>query len=257
VLAVHARLPGSRVDRPPIVLVHGAANSSRVWAFWQTELARLGWTSYAVDLRGHGESSPVDLSHTVMADYADDVLALSRQLACRPVLIGWSMGGLAAMLAAAAGDAPAYVGLGPSLPARVRDTSLVLRTGTFGPEEYGILSADPNDQPTMPDLDLEERVIAVASLSRESRRARDDRKAGIVITGLPCPALIVTGSADVIVPRGIYAELPVTADFLEGNGASHWGLVLNRRALASLIPAVLDWVETNTSGQSPSITRLS
>jgi pimeloyl-ACP methyl ester carboxylesterase len=182
VLAVHARLPGARANRPPLILVHGAANSSRVWIFWQTEVARLGWSSYAIDLRGHGESGPADLSHTVMADYADDVSALTRQLASRPVLIGWSMGGLATMMAAAVGHALAYVGLAPSLPARVRDTSVSLRTGTFGPEEYGIFSGDPTDQPTMPDLDLEERAIALASLGRESRRARDDRKAGIVIT---------------------------------------------------------------------------
>jgi pimeloyl-ACP methyl ester carboxylesterase len=250
VLAVHARLPGPPVDRPPIVLVHGAANSARVWTFWQSALSDRGWPSYAIDLRGHGESSPLDLSETVMADYADDVSALSRQLVSRPVLIGWSMGGLAAMMAAATGDALAYVGLGPSLPGRVRDTFLCLRTETFGPDEYGILSGDPNDQPTMPDLDLEERAIALASLGRESRRARDDRKAGIVIAELPCPALIVTGSADAIMPPHIYAGLPWTADFLDAEGASHWGLVLNRRALGTLIPAVTEWIATKTGGRA-------
>jgi hypothetical protein len=51
-------------------------------------------------------------------------------------------------------------------------------------------------------------------------------------------------------PRDIYAGLPVAADVLDADGASHWGLVLNRRVLATLIPTVLAWVEKNTSGRS-------
>ena len=51
--------------------------------------------------------------------------------------------------------------------------------------EYGITSENPAEQPAMPDLDMEERSIALESASRESRTARDDRKAGIVIPSLP------------------------------------------------------------------------
>jgi pimeloyl-ACP methyl ester carboxylesterase len=186
VLAVSAALPDEASDRPAIVLIHGAANSARVWTFWQQELARRGWPAYALDLRGHGASTPLDLSRTTMTDYADDVSALVGQLAANPVVMGWSMGGLAALIAAARGGALAYVGLAPSPPARARHTSPTLRSGVFGAEEYGIVSGDPGDQPAMPDLDLEERAIALASLGPESRHARDDRRAGIVIADLPC-----------------------------------------------------------------------
>ena len=51
-------------ERPPLILVHGAANSARVWTFWQDELARRGWSSHALDLRGHGRSEAVDLVAT-------------------------------------------------------------------------------------------------------------------------------------------------------------------------------------------------
>ena len=79
-------------EGPPIVLVHGAANSGAVWHFWQQALSGAGYTSYALDLRGHGKSSAVDLSTTLMEDYASDVLAVVDHLGRRPVLIGWSMG---------------------------------------------------------------------------------------------------------------------------------------------------------------------
>src|SRR5215831_15923492 len=108
-LAVAGVLPAAPGHRPPIVLVHGAANSARVWLFWQRELAARGWSSYAIDLRGHGESTACDLSRVSMVDYAADVSALASDLSPRPVVIGWSMGGLVAMMVAAAGAFSACV----------------------------------------------------------------------------------------------------------------------------------------------------
>ena len=160
-----------------MVLVHGAANSSAVWRFWQEALAERGWSSHAVDLRGHGKSDG-SLDGATMSDYADDVTAVADGLPETPIVVGWSMGGLVAMMAAARGRARACVGLAPSTPAALRDEGVEVRRGVFGPEEYGITSEDPAVQPTMPDLAIEERLLAIESLSPESRTARDDRKAG-------------------------------------------------------------------------------
>lgn len=248
-IAVTTVLPDTPTDNPPTVLVHGAANSAVVWTYWQQELAKLGWASHAIDLRGHGRSDPIDLSSTSMSDYADDVRSAIAQLDRKPVVIGWSMGGLAALMVAAAGDAIACVTLAPSTPTRTRDPSIALRPGTFGAELYGIKSRDANDQPAMPDLDREERVAALSSLGPESQLARDDRKAGIVIETLPCPLLIVTGTNDRLWPRSIYDDLWLPADYFEVEGASHWGLVLSRRALGVEVPAVvgcLDGLSTDT-----------
>lgn len=160
---------------PPFVLVHGAANSARVWTFWQRALAERGYAPRALDLRGHGEREMVDLTQTRMADYA-----------------------------------AACVGLAPSAPAAQVDPEVPLRPGTFGAEAYGITTRDPDDQSAMPDLDREERALALASLGQESRLAR-------------------------------YDTLTLRADWLSAD-ASHWGLVLNRRALGTLVPAVAEWL---------------
>ena len=241
-LAVSAALPNHITDLPPVILVHGAANSASVWTFWQRELAIGGWPSYAIDLCGHGRSDPIDLSHTSMHDYVADVRSLAMQFIRSPVVIGWSMGGLVAMMVAATGVTCACVGLAPSAPMRRINTSVVLRTGEFGAEEYGITNRDPEEQPAMPDLDREERTVALASLCRESRLARDERKAGIAIESLACPLLIVTGTTDRQWPAKRYDNLWLRADYLSVEGASHWGLVLNRRALATTIPAVSHWI---------------
>ena len=150
------------------------------------------------------------------------------------------------MMVAATGEAVACIGLAPSTPTRELDVSVDVRQGEFGPEEYGITSREPGNQPAMPDLDVEERQIALASLGRESRRARDERKAGIVIESLPCPLLIVTGSNDHQWPASTYNRLWLDAAYCEIEGASHWGLVLNRRALAETLPLVTDCVREHT-----------
>src|SRR5262244_1502480 len=188
-------------ERPSVILVHGAANSARVWTFWQGELARRGWSSHALDLRCHGARAPAELGTTRMADYADDVVAFARALREPPVLLGWSMGGLVALMAAAACRARACVGLAPSAPARTLDSAAPLRAGTFGPEEYGIVDSDPEHQPAMEDLD------------------RDERKAGVVVGNASCPVLIVTGTADRLWPRQRYDDFPLAADHIEIMGA--------------------------------------
>jgi pimeloyl-ACP methyl ester carboxylesterase len=156
------------------------------------------------------------------------------------------MGGLVAMMAAARSNAVACVGLAPSIPKRTTDSSVALRTGEFGPEDYGITSRDINHQPAMPDLDHDERRIALDSLGSESRRARDERKAGIVIEALRCPLLIVTGGTDRQFPPEQYDDFPLAAERVCIDGASHWGLVLSRRALAGAVPAVLGWLAAKT-----------
>lgn len=242
-LAVHALVPSTGFSLPPIVLVHGAANSAGVWTFWQHELAARGWPTYAVDLRGHGSSSPMDLSTTTMEDYADDVEAIVAQLGQEPVLLGWSMGGLVTMMVATRGRGRACIGLAPSTPARSVDRAAPAREGVFGPEEYGLASHEPKDlDGVMPDLDDEERNIALASLGLESRLARDQRAGGIVLTSIPCPLLLLIGTSDSQWPEERYRDLWLVHDQVLIQGASHWGLVLSRQAVRTQAETANDWL---------------
>ena len=244
-LAVSTRLPDTRSSNPPVVLVHGAANSAIVWRYWQEELARRCWASYALDLRGHGRSAAIGLSTTTMEDYASDIQRVTAMLDRPPVVLGWSMGGLIAMLYASCGEAAACVAMAPSVPSRGIDTSVRLREGEYGAAAYRITRSGPEDQPTMPDLDVAERKLALDSLCNESRFARDQRKAGIVIESIPCPLLLVTGTEDTDWSETRYRVSWLNPDRYSVPGVSHWGLVLNRRALPSTVEAVTDWLSDN------------
>lgn len=87
--------------RPPMLCVHGSA----AHAHWFDFVAP-GFTPdhhvRAIDLRGHGESAPVDPPSYTYEDYASDVNKVAEALDLRDfVLVGHSMGGAVSLLYAA------------------------------------------------------------------------------------------------------------------------------------------------------------
>ncbi|MBI4746430.1 MAG: alpha/beta hydrolase [Deltaproteobacteria bacterium] len=85
-------------EGPPVLFLHGWGMSSRVWKY-QVEYLSKKFKTVTLDLRGHGGSSPSD-------DYsfealAGDVKEFIEGLSLGPVsLVGWSMGGSVAIMAA-------------------------------------------------------------------------------------------------------------------------------------------------------------
>jgi len=88
---------------PAVMLLHGGGQTRHAWRATAAQLAQRGWTAYAIDQRGHGDSEWVPDGAYSFADFAGDVKALAAQLAQQhgehPAAIGASMGGIAAMLA--------------------------------------------------------------------------------------------------------------------------------------------------------------
>jgi pimeloyl-ACP methyl ester carboxylesterase len=226
-----------------VLLVHGAVSSAPIWRRWQILLAEGGWSSVAVDLRGHGASEPVDLANVGMDDYLDDVLQIAATLPAPPVILGWSMGGLLALRFTEVAPSIGCIALAPSPPARERTADIEIRRGVFDAAEYGITSRDPEQQRAMPDLDLEDRRLALDSLSLESRRARDERAAGVPVTDVPVPILLLIGEADRQFGPTTYGDFHLPADRLLVPGASHWGLVLGENALDFVRDPVLAWLD--------------
>ena len=84
----------------PVVLIHGWAMSSRIWASTIEALLADGHEVIAVDLRGCGQSDR-DFADLSIPALAADVAAIARAASARPVvLIGWSLGGAVAAEAA-------------------------------------------------------------------------------------------------------------------------------------------------------------
>jgi pimeloyl-ACP methyl ester carboxylesterase len=87
------------VSGPPLLLLHGG---SARWQYFDPILPDLAahWQLFALDLRGHGKSGRTP-GHYALRDYADDVCALLLRVSGPASLFGHSLGGMAALLAAA------------------------------------------------------------------------------------------------------------------------------------------------------------
>jgi pimeloyl-ACP methyl ester carboxylesterase len=81
---------------PSLVFIHGWCCNQSMWGD-QIEAFAPNHRIIAVDLRGHGESDKPDQDYTI-DQFADDMAWLIREIGLdRPVLIGHSMGGVAAL----------------------------------------------------------------------------------------------------------------------------------------------------------------
>lgn len=121
-----------------IVMVPGGFHGA--WAFdpWMPLLAAEGWRCLAVSLRGHSGSATLTddawVSLTIW-DYLEDLEAVLHWVGGRPVLLGHSMGGLVAQMAASQAKALVLVcSVGP---------------GQFGP----LRDPFPTDRPLQVSLD--------------------------------------------------------------------------------------------------------
>ncbi|WP_236795242.1 alpha/beta fold hydrolase [Amycolatopsis sp. GM8] len=86
---------------PLVVLSHGIGDLRQAFRFVVPELVRAGFRVAAADLRGHGESSMGDWKSISRTDVAGDLVALVRHLGGPAVIVGHSLSGGAATIAAA------------------------------------------------------------------------------------------------------------------------------------------------------------
>lgn len=96
----HWPAPGAQT----VILLHGGGQTRHAWGATGEALALSGYEVLSVDLRGHGDSGWSAEGAYGLDAFADDVRGLMADCAAPPVLIGASLGGIAALLAV--GDPP-------------------------------------------------------------------------------------------------------------------------------------------------------
>lgn len=197
------------------VLVHGAGSGPWVFDGWEEELGAV--EPVRVDLQ-----AGLDVSRATMCDYAAAVARAVRG-AARPVAVcAWSLGGLAALLAAGDCRPDALVLLEASPPLEVQGRrGIEPRPGTFDPEIAG--GPFPPGVRSRP----------------ESSRAMGERDRGISVPAVPAgvPLLAVAG-AGYLRERGYgYAER-YGAEVLDAGDATHWDLVRD----PAIRRRIVDWL---------------
>ena len=81
---------------PPLILLHSAWATNEWWR-WQIPALSRHYRTYALDVRGHGKSSPLEKVYSVEGFSRDLEIFLRKLELEATVLLGWSLGGIIAM----------------------------------------------------------------------------------------------------------------------------------------------------------------
>lgn len=201
---------------PLVVLSPGIGDRRQAYRFLAPKLAGAGYRVVTSDLRGHGESSMgwASISRT---DVAGDLLALIRHLGGPAVIVGHSISGGAATIAAAKepGLVRGIVEINPFTRVQKLDLGGLLRIRRYRRGLTRLLGAQMLHSlsvwmryldvayPTKP-ADYADYMAALRAKLREPGRMAEFMKTGkstpadaeAQLPNITCPALIIMGSED-------------------------------------------------------------
>jgi pimeloyl-ACP methyl ester carboxylesterase len=247
-----------------IVMVHGAFCGGWAFEHFRTPFEAAGFDVAAPDLRGHGEgqssSAVVGVS---MSDYAADIARLCGEFAEPPVLLGHSMGGLVAQLAARKAKIRALVLLAPSPPWGVAGSSLEEAATAFGVQMMGAFSSGAlqPEKSLMRAYSLDrmpkaEQEAAVARLRPESAMAVRETlnwwldpfmTTSVGPGAITAPSLVISGQGDVVHSSATAKATAerIGAAFKIMPGMSHW--LVGEPGWQQVAEAALQWLDEELS----------
>ena len=197
----------------PAVMVHGLAEDRRSWTDVQRRLS--DFTTWAYDLRGHGESTLGEAEGT-LEQLGGDLIAFLERLTGPADCIGYSLGGAVVLRVAAtrpdlvtrATVAGTSTVVGRRAVGFFRDRIETIRSDFSG--FAGALREDTRQQLVAAGERLEEvtarRLEAVGSgdgyvnAARAMARLHDDPLTPL-LSDITCPVHVIGGEADVFCPR--------------------------------------------------------
>ncbi|MEV6140378.1 alpha/beta fold hydrolase [Nocardia sp. NPDC051990] len=200
-------------SRAPVVLVHGGCHGAWQWEATQRWLATVGRSSTALDWYSHGASRRLSVDEWIargIQDVQHEIGIAVREVGTRPVLVGHSMGGLAALSYAATHteEIAALVLLTPVVPVQFAGAVVDLPVDLTVPWQapppdiarklfYGGASEADGD-------------AIYAKLQAESPRAVWEATRWMVdvdVERVTVPVLVIAGETDQLTPADLVSDL--------------------------------------------------
>jgi len=216
-LALHVREAGDPAA-PPILFIHGFSQGHLCWRRQIAGALAERFRLVVFDLRGHGMSGrPPPEAFADGDEWADDIAGIIAGLGLdRPVIVAWSYGGLVlgdylrrhggagiagiVLVAALLSQGQTRPPPGPDSPFLSADQAVAIPHLRSFVER---MTAAP-----LPAAELAELVAMNVLVPPETRRGLLLRKVDLrpAYAQARCPALVVRGSADALVPRAEVAD---------------------------------------------------
>ncbi|MFQ5661204.1 MAG: alpha/beta hydrolase [Gammaproteobacteria bacterium] len=114
--------PGHEAPHPlglPLLFIHGGFHGSWCWHYYLKYFATAGYECYALNWYNHYKSAALPMEQFVnrsIVDVTEEIDKIVDYLKLTPVIVGWSMGGLAALKYAEQSLLPGLVLITPGIP---------------------------------------------------------------------------------------------------------------------------------------------
>jgi non-heme chloroperoxidase len=229
--------------------MHGGSWYLRSWLY---AAAHAGWDAWAVNLRGHHDSRPVqELGRVSILDYVEDVHDCLRTLG-EAVVIGHSMGGLVAQKVAEGGRVRAAVFATSAAPKGIRVLTwpVLWRMPRYAPAilRSRPFTIGPNDAAALlgnrmtPGL----QAWAYPQLVAESgRAAREMALGGVAVdpAAIRCPTFVLGAEHDRITPAPVERQIAARYGSEYHEAAGHAHMLMLEEGWEVPFREVLTWLD--------------
>lgn len=248
-----------------IILIHGNFVNNISWAKWKNRYEQRGYTVHTPANPGH-QGNPSDLRKNVhpslkqtgFVDVVENILQLIKMLPEKPLVIGHSMAGMAAMKLLEMDKVAAAVSIDGAPPKNVFPPFTTLKSafpafGFFSSKPYFMGSREWYNKSFFNTLPKEDREVAFESFAvpesyKVSRELVLNPYSNIDFTKPHEPILFIGGGSDHIFPSSLTSKLahkykdPLSrVDLKIFEGKSHF--ICGEPGWETVADYVLDWYE--------------
>ncbi|HEY3405786.1 MAG TPA: alpha/beta hydrolase [Ohtaekwangia sp.] len=248
-----------------IVLIHGNFVNNKSWTEWKSYYEQKGYTVYAPANPGH-DGNPADLrkivhpdlTKTGFIDVVNNIARLIDSLPEKPLVIGHSMAGMAAMKLLEMGKTAAAVSIDGAPPKNVFPPFTTLKSvlpafGFFSSAKYFMGSREWYDKCFFNTLPVEERAgtfdrVAVPESYKVSRQLVLNSFSNIDFKKPHAPVLFIGGEKDTIFPPSLtktlansYTDKDSRVDLKIFDGKSHF--ICGEPGWQHVADHILTWYE--------------
>lgn len=223
------------------LLVHGAGGGAWEWNRWCEVFRAQGIGTDALEL----QPAPAGLAATTLHDYFVQVRAALHALPRPRMLVGASLGGLLALLAADDADALVLVNPLPPAPWHARLPARAWPDVVRWQGDARLAST----RRAMPDADDASALFAFRHWRDESGAVLREAHEGVVANRPGCPTLLIASAQDEDVPPAAIAAMADAwgVSRLQTLSASHVGPLLGRHA-AAIAGQAAAWLDEASIG---------
>jgi pimeloyl-ACP methyl ester carboxylesterase len=241
-------VPRHHAPAAQVLLIHGACHGGWCWRFWQPGLAQAGFGAHAITLPNRPPApsmAEADFRALRLAEYVAEVRDAAAALPGPVVLVGHSLGGIVAQVAAQSLDLAGLV-----LVASAGPSQLGPRRAPLHPEDR-LVSYAPEVARARWFADADPAIAdwAIARLTPESPGVLNGSGGGAVLDPalIRCPVLVMGAGRDAssVPPQDRLAAL-FGATLLHFPSAGH-DLMLERGALIAL-RGLIGWLAATLPG---------